>query len=175
MFKSTDTLNWWVEDYMSYQGKVTYDIYEQRGGTLEKIGNTDKTTYDVTLTSTSSASTFVVKTVYSKFSANQSTGSTVTVDTSGIEIKPIFKLAGNSTETIGLNTDFDAFIATKGPVVYDNLVAVPATITCNITKQGSSTTVTKANITKEAGTYTVEYTVKYKNYTEKLTQTVIVK
>lgn len=174
MFKDDAGLEAWVNEQMGFFGNVVYDIYEQRGGSLEKIGSTDKTSFDVTLVSTSSASTFVVKTSYSRYKAPTSTGSTVTVDTSGIELKPVFKLMGSERETIAKGSDFDAFIATKGPIVYDNLVAVTSTITTKITNSSGST-FTKSNITAEAGTYTVVYTVKYKSYTETLSQVVTVK
>ena len=177
MFRSTDQMNGFIDMLVNILGKLTYEVYEkQSDGTLRLIGSTSETTYTFDITSTSSASTFIVKSSYSRYKAPTSTGTTVTVDTSGVEIKPTFKLLGSSKETVAVNSDPATFYSTKGPAVYDNLINVTnqASITKTVTNS-SDKEVNNLTFISTPGTYTIKYTITYDSYTETLEQTVVVK
>lgn len=151
-------------------GNLIYKIYSKDGDELTLIGSTNKTTYDIKVTS-SSPTTYVVKTSYEKFTANISKGSSVNIS------------LNNVTDEITATLNGDAKInITKGSTYTDKSITVKEgskDITKNLTsdelkitiKDSKGNTVKSIDTSKEE-TYTITYQVNYKKFTKTLTRTI---
>jgi len=152
-------------------GNLVYKIYSKdKDGNLKQIGSTDKTTFDLKVTS-SSATDYVVKTSYEKFAANISNGASVTVDLSDIS-DPI---------TVKLNGD-DEINMTVGSKYIDQSVTVMEG-TKDVTEKLSSSELkitikdpngkeVKTIDTSKESSYTITYVINYKKFSKTLTRTV---
>ena len=151
-------------------GNLVYKIYSKDGEELTLIGSTDKTTFDIKVTS-SSPTTYVVKTAYEKFAANISKGASVNVKLDNVEDEITATL--NGEEKINI---------TKGSTYADKSVTVKEgtkDITKNLTSSELKVTIkdSKGNTVKSIDTskietYTITYSINYKKFTKTLTRTV---
>ncbi len=87
IFSNTGFLSNYVSSIMgwnnSYLGNLGYDIYEEdENGTYVKVGTTTDTSYTFEPSSSGSA-TIMVRTAYTNFKSNQSTGTTITAKING--------------------------------------------------------------------------------------------
>ena len=164
------SLNGYVDSRIAELGHVVYKVYaKDAAGNLSLIDQTDKNTINLTVYSTAEPITYIVKSSYSNYGANASTGATTTVDFGGSS--SILKFDCKSTISINKDTTFT--VREYGPTVYDNLVDV--TDQASITATIDSGAYTLNNFTSTVGTYTVHYKVVYGGTTKEFTQTVVVK
>lgn len=156
-------------------GNIGYNVYQKNEstGALTFLGFTTNTSYTHTLTSSVPSITYVVKTGYSIFKANQSNGSEITVAISNSVLIDL-TLNGDTPKTINKDSTYtDSGISYT--VFKDGVdVSTSATKSTSTTKPDGST-VTGINInTAITGTYTIKYTVSYGSTTKSITRTVIV-
>lgn len=151
-------------------GNIVYEVYSKdSNGTLTLITTTSDNKYQYY-----GSGNIVVKTAYSIFKANRSSGSEIIVESS------IITSELNSSSTINLNVG-DEYVEPEKPVIVlenGNVdVTNKANITFSIVKSSDSTVYDKMfyiNTNKEE-TYTIKYTIKYGNYTNTLTKIVNIK
>lgn len=158
----------------SVLGDLGYDIYiKDEDNELTYIGTSTSNNFDYNISSTAEPITFVVKTSYSKFKNNASTGVEITVEFEGSD--PITTIALNGDKTVSKNVG--EIYTDEGITVYDNLVDVTEQATIKITVVDSENNeigeITDIDF-NEPGTYTVTYTVKYRKLNETLTRTIII-
>jgi penicillin-binding protein 1A len=150
-------------------GNIGYNVYQKNSstGALTLLGFTTNTSYTHTLTTSSPSITYVVKTGYSIFKANQSNGSEITVAISNSVLIDL-TLNGNATETVSSGSYSDKGVSYT--VWKDGVdITTAATKTVTITKDG--TTVPSIST---PGTYIIKYTISYGSNTKSITRTVIV-
>jgi len=152
-------------------GTITYDIYiKNSDGSLQLLGTTADTTIEHTITSTSNPITYVVKTSYTIFKDNQSTGAEHTIDFGD---SSIVNISLNGEQNIKVEQGKAYIEITPSVIVLDNLVNVTgdATVT-TVIKDSNNNTVGSVDSTTVGSKYTITYTVSYKDYNETLTRTV---
>ena len=156
-------------------GNLGYRIYlKHDDGSLEGVGYTYGTSYTFNAPAVSNNLTYVVKSEYDIFNSNASSGSEVTVSVENYNNIITAYLNGNSEVTIEVG---DSYLDPIPPVtVQENLMSVTslATITKEIKIYGTSTIVSEID-TSAPGKYTIEYTVRYKDYENIIKRNVIVK
>ena len=148
-------------------GTVIYNIYlKNENGDLEYIDSTANSRYVYNISSEGTY-TFVVKTSYTIFKDNASTGATSSVDVSFDVIT--VNLAGKSKIINTLGTSYHE----SGIVVLKNGIDVTndASYT-TIIKDSSKTVINQIDYTK-VDTYTIEYIITYQGKTYKKTRTVV--
>lgn len=151
-----------------YIGSVVYKIYAVGAdGTLSLIDTTANTTSSFQVT-TNSTDTYIIKSSYSIFSSNASDGTTVKLELGNV--KPIIR-----AELIGTNPYVWTGAYTEdGVSVFedDKDVTLNATITTKyINSVGGEITIDLLNT---PGTYTAEYTITYKDFTNVLKRTIVI-
>ena len=145
-------------------GDVIYKVYSNDDNNLVFIGDANTTSYDIKLDS-NSASTYVVKTSYSNYTANQSKGASVTIE-SLVKEKINISLVNTLSEVkVGSSVPLSkSDIKVK---VGENDVTSSSNVT--ITVDGKEVT----NLdTSKAGNYTIAYTVTYKNLSDVFKKTI---
>lgn len=148
-------------------GSIVYEIYaKDASGNLTFIGSTPDTKYTYY-----GSGNIVVKTAYSIFKNNRSTGSEIIIESSVITSE----LSGESTINLKIGDTYTE--PTKPVIVLENGtldVTDKATITYTITKKSDNSIYDKMFYinTKIADTYTIKYTIKYGNYSNTLTKIV---
>lgn len=169
----------YVDSRVNYNNRVFgalgYDVYiKDTDNDLTYVGTSTNDTFNYSVPSTAEPITFVVKTAYSKFKNNTSTGVEVTVNFDGSD--PIVSANLNGDETVSKNKG--EIYTDEGITVYDNLV--------DVTSQANISTIVKDDSNKtigdnvsdinfnDVGTYTVTYTVKYHSLNKTLTRTIII-
>ena len=119
--------------------------------------------------------TFVVKTAYSNFKNNASTGVEVTIKFEGSD--PITTTALNGDKEVSKN--IGEIYTDEGVTVYDNLIDVTdqATIEISVTDSENNKIGTKVSAIdfNEEGTYTVTYKITYRKFSKTLTRTILIK
>ena len=156
-------------------GNVTYSVYIRNpNGTLTRVGNTANTSMNIPA---SGPTTFVVRTVYSVFRANISSGAEFsTVGTSNIITSEI-----NGPSTVNINVGSQTFSEPNPSViVLENMLPVnnaSVTIITTITRIDGGNNINLGNnfgaIDHIAGRiYQITYNVSFKGYTNTLTKTV---
>ncbi len=147
-------------------GTLGYDIYiKGDDGSLTLIGSTTDTHLNY---KTSESTTFVVKAAYTKFKSNSSDGTEL-----NIEVAPTIitaEINGESTIDIELNETYSE--PNKPIIVLENGsvdVTASSTITKVITKTSDDMVVTEIDTSTEE-IYTIVYTIKYNDFTTKLTK-----
>ena len=151
-FTNETTRQTYLNQRLSYNsgniGTIVYKIYSKDGETYNYIGQTQDTTYKTD--SLDGTNTYVVKSSYSIFSANASSGATVDVTATSSNIS--ISLTSQSIYTqLGIKPDYKALVKiTKDGVNVDNS---NATIVVNDSEVNYNV----------KGSYTVSYTVTYKS------------
>jgi penicillin-binding protein 1A len=174
LFTDEDTKQEEIAKRIAYNnsniGSIVYEIYSKdSSGNLSLITTTSDTKYQYY-----GNGNIVVKTAYSIFKDNRSSGSEIIVESSIITSE----LSGSST--INLNVG-DTYTEPDKPVIVlenGNVdVTDKATITYTITKSSDNTVYDKMYYisTKVADTYTIKYKITYGNYTNTLTKIINVK
>lgn len=172
IFETEKALNEFVTKRISYNnnniGNLTYDIYKkQNDGTLKLLASTNKNTY--TDVNKEEKNTYVVKTSYSKFKANQSSGAETTLSTTKIDSIITATINGESQLILALNTPYTE---PKNPViVLENSIDVTNKATITVTIDGPSSKID----TSVEGTYTITYNISYNGFSDELTKTIQVK
>jgi len=169
----------YVNSRLSYNnnvlGSLGYDIYiKNSSGNLTYVGTSTKNSFAYTVSSTAQPITFVIKTAYSKFKSNASTGVEVTVNFNGSD--PILSANLNGDKTVNKNRG--EIYTDEGITVYDNLVDVTNQASISIIVKDSSNKTIGNKISNidfnVADTYTVSYIIKYHSLTKTLTRTIII-
>lgn len=146
-------------------GILGYDIYiKDSTDNITLLGRTENNSFTVDRPNISGNITFIVKTAFSNFKANTSSGSEFTF-TNDIITAPDFIINFND---VCLNNTFrqpnytDITVIDGGVPVTNEIDVIGITIT----KRPTNTTVEWNNIdTSEKNTYDITYTIKYKNQT----------
>lgn len=151
-------------------GEVVYKIYsENSNGELTLLGTTKENKFEVKLTS-ESEKTYVVKTSYSIFTANMSSGVSTTISLEGIKDEVTISLSGDSTITISSGKYTE-----KGVMVLSGKKDVTDKAKVSIVyKDSDGEEVEISDITSSnPDIYTATYTVSYDDSTKTLTRTII--
>ena len=172
IFTSEKYLNEFVNSRISYNnsyiGKISYNVYKkQSDGSLKLLGSTSNTSYEDITTSTST--TYVVKTTYTIFKNNASDGAETTVSTTGTDSIVSAQLNGDSTIILSVGTPFTDL--NKPVIVLENSIDVTDKATITKTIEGPSNTID----TSIEGTYTITYKISYNGFVDTLTKTIQIK
>ena len=169
MLKDEETRDNWIKARFEYNdtkvGTITYNIYlKNSSGELTYIGTTADSRFDYEITSDGTYE-FVVKTSYTIFKDNASTGVSSTINITSDVINA--SLAGSESVTNSIGTPYHEL----GIVVTRNGL--------DVTSEASYTRIIKkgTNIIQnipynEAGTYTIEYLITYHGRTYNKVRTV---
>ena len=170
---NTLTLSWnpvKATDNSKSLGNIIYHIYSKSSnGSLSLINTTTKTSITIKLT-TSSPTTYVVKTSYSNYSKNMSSGVSTTISLSSIKPSYTSSLLGdNPYNVVGTYSESGVKVMADGSDI---------TSSCTIDTSyvnSAGTPVTLESITT-TDTYTATYNINCRNgeYTNTLTRTIIV-
>ena len=151
-----------------YIGELVYKVYAVNAdGSTTHIDTTSDTSITINVNS-SSSDTYIVKTSYSIFDDNMSSGSQVTVSLDGVTSLITAELKGADPYVwTGSYTENGVKVLENG-----NDVTSSATITTKYTNSSSAEVlVSDINTT---GTYTVTYTISYKDFAKILTRTIVI-
>ncbi len=161
-----------INSHLSYNkkniGSVVYDVYvKDSNGNLKLITTTSNTNFVYPVTETT---TFVVKSSYSIFKNNASSGAEFTVETSGSSIVSS-QLNGNSTVTLSVGQNYNepdkpVIVLLNGITDITNL----ATITCTVMRNSDNQVFNSTSYisTNKPDTYTITYHIKYGSYSDTL-------
>ena len=175
VYSNDEYLNAKVKERLNYNekniGTIVYDVYyKDENGELQLVDTTDETKIEINIKGIGKPTTYVVKAAYSIFKTNASDGEELTVDLTNVGDMIVAVL--NSVNELKLYIG-DTYIETENPIIVtNNLIDVTseAEIKKVITdKAGNEVTEIK---TDSINTYTITYTVSYKDYNEKLIQTI---
>lgn len=152
-------------------GDLGYNVYKKENGTLTLLKFTTGTTFTGTIGANDKSVTYIVKTTYSNKKDYESSGAEITL-TAKVTSAAVYSLNGKNTVTIILGSTY----TDAGVIVMDNGSVVPNTkYTVTKTIKGPSGTASFDTFTGTAGTYTIQYTIKYNGITDtSLTRTVVV-
>lgn len=168
-------LNQKVAERLAYNkekiGTVVYNVYyKDDDGELKLIDTTEETTLQINIAGIGKPITYVVKSSYSIFKANESDGVELTVDLTNIG--DLITAILNGSENIELNVgdvytkpSMPIFITNNGIDVFDD-TEIDITITDKDNKEVSEIDTSKEN------TYKITYKISYKDYKDSLTQTI---
>ena len=161
-----------LNSHLSYNqkniGSVVYDVYiKDSTGNLKLITTTSNTSFVYPVTE---STTFVVKSSYSIFKSNASSGAEFTVETSGSSIVSS-QLNGNSTITLSVGQKYSepekpVIVLLNGNTDITNL----ATITCTVMRNSDNQVFNSTSYIKtdKPDTYTITYHIKYGSYSDTL-------
>ena len=161
-----------LNSHLSYNqkniGSVVYDVYiKDSNGNLKLITTTSNTSFVYPVTE---STTFVVKSSYSIFKSNASSGAEFTVETSGSSIVNS-QLNGNSTITLSVGQKYNepekpVIVLLNGNTDITNL----ATITCTVMRNSDNQVFNSTSYinTDKPDTYTITYHIKYGSYSDTL-------
>ncbi len=159
-------------------GSIVYKVYTQDStGNLTYIGETADTTFTYNPT-TNKAVTFVIKSSYTIFTANESSGTTLTYTPVGLDSVVSIELNGNKNIHLVVGDDYEE--PTPSVIVLENLVKVENGITIKTSikrhSDGQTGSLTSIPIdTTTADKYTITYIVTYGDVTETLTREIEIK
>lgn len=151
-----------------YIGNLVYKIYSVGSdGSLTHIDTTSDTSITLDVNS-SSSDTYIVKSSYSIFDDNMSSGTQVTVSLEGVSSLITAEVVGtNPYVWTGSYTE-------NGVKVLENGTDVTTSATVVIKYTNSSGTEVLVTDLNKTGTYTVTYTITYKTFTKTLTRTIVI-
>jgi penicillin-binding protein 1A len=161
----------------NYMGDVGYSVYSKNEstGALTFLGFTTNNSYTHTVSSGINSITYIVKTSYSKFKYNQSSGSEITLSIEN-NIYINATLNGNASETVAVGSSYtDAGI--NYTVLDDGVNVTSSASVAKYTTKPKPNGLTVSGIdvdTSTPGTYTIKYTVSYGGQSKSLTRTVTV-
>lgn len=151
-----------------YIGNLVYKVYAvNQDGSLSLVDTVSDTTITFDINS-SSSDTYIVKSAYSIFSNNMSTGSKVSISLDGVTSEITAELLGSNPYVwTGSYTE-------SGVKVLEN--GIDVTSTSKVTTKYQDSTGQEIPITalNKTGTYTATYLVTYKNFTKTLTRTIVI-
>ena len=178
----------WASDYLAKRiayntsniGNIGYDIYLSSGDALTYVGYTENTSYTVDLSSiVGSYDGIVVKSAYSKFKGNRSSGVKVNFSSNDIidnfDKSKVSVTMNSLNKTLKLNESFTSLTPSNIDTIkyngYDikNAVTNLEVITSSITRNGY--VVAPENVTKEVGSVSVTYTVSFTYSSTVITKT----
>lgn len=169
----------------SNMGSIVYQIYtKDSAGNLNLLGITSNNHY-VYNTFSPNGVTFVIKTAYSIFKDNMSTGKSYLVTTSNPTIPSDTQSSSSSqsgielilrgSETVTLSIKDGTYEDLTPPInVKDNGLTISVPITTEFYNKDTNTKITSIPLNK-AGNYFVKYSVNYKNNVYSVNRNVIVK
>lgn len=172
IFETDKSLNEFVQNRINYNnsyiGTIVYDIYKkQTDGTLNLITSTNKTTY--TDVNPEEKNTYVVKTSYTKFKVNQSSGSETTISSAKTDSIITASINGETELVLSLNSIYKEPL--KPIIVLENNVDVTNQSTITTTVEGPANKVD----TSIEGTYKITYNISYKDFSDILIKTIQIK
>ena len=161
-----------LNSHISYNnkniGSVVYNIYtKDSNGNLKLVTTTSNTSFVYPVTE---STTFVIKTSYSIFKSNASSGAEFTVENSG---SSVISSQLNSDSTISLSIGSN-YVEPDKPVIVllngTNDITNLATITCTVLRNSDNQMFsnTSAITTNKAESYTITYHIKYGSYSDTL-------
>ena len=172
IFSSNKYLDSFVASRMDYIrnniGSISYNVYKKESnGSLKLLGNTSNTNY--TDTNPDTNNTYVVKTTYTIFKANMSSGSETSITSTTTNSIINAQLNGDDNIILNIGTPYNE--PSNPVIILENGIDVTsrATITKYITGPRN---VIDTNI---QGTYTITYNISYNGYTDQLTKTIQIK
>ena len=172
LYTDAETRQEQLNSHLNYNqkniGSVVYDVYiKDSTGNLKLITTTSNTNFVYPVTETT---TFVVKSSYSIFKNNASSGAEFTVETSGSSIVSS-QLNGNSTITLSVGQKYNepekpVIVLLNGNTDITNL----ATITCTVMRNSDNQVFSNTSYIKtdKPDTYTITYHIKYGSYSDTL-------
>ncbi|MBE6138410.1 MAG: penicillin-binding protein [Firmicutes bacterium] len=172
IFYTEEALNEFIAQRLEYNntniGTISYDIYKREAdGNLTLIANTSDTSYTTTVTEEST--TFIVKTSYTIYKANASSGSETTVSATLNQSIITAQINGEDNIQLFINTPYTE--PNNPVVVLENMIDVTDQAVITTTIEGPSSTID----TSIEGTYTIKYHISYNGYTDELIKTIQVK
>ena len=172
IFETEESLNEFVNNRIAYNnshiGTIVYDIYKkQTDGTLKLITTTNKNTY--TDLSPEKSNTYVVKTAYTIFKANQSSGAEATINTSTTQSIITASINGETELILSLNTPYTE--PNTPVIVLENGIDITNKVTITTKIEGPSNIIN----TSVEGTYKITYTISYNGFNDTLVKTIQIK
>lgn len=154
-------------------GTVVYEVYSKDDkGELTLIKTTDKTTIDIPVSS-KSPTTYVVKTAYTIFKANRSSGAETKISLNEIETVITAELSGQKETTLTVGDTYKE--PSPAVIVLEDLTNVTDKATVKKVIKDSTGKEVTAIKTDKAETYTITYSISYKKFTDTLTRKIIIK
>lgn len=157
-------------------GTVSYNIYTKNAdGSLTLVANTAATNYQIRPTGTT---TFVVKTTYTIFKDNMSSGAEFTVQ--GSSLSSIITSELNGDSVINLNIG-ETYSEPNPPVIVlengTTNITNNSQITYSILRQSDNAVFSNIDSidTSQEDTYTISYIIAYQDYHETITRVVNIK
>lgn len=157
-------------------GTVIYQVYSKNEkGELTLIKEVNKPTIDIPLT-TNSPTTYVVKTAYTIFKANASTGAETKISLTNVKAVITTELIGEKTITLYVGDKMYVDPSPAVTVLADlTNVTNKATIKRTIKNSAGKEIAVNEMNTDKAETYTITYSIAYNDFTDTLTRTIVVK
>lgn len=159
-----DFVNSRLDENNQLLGQVEYEIYlKDSSGNYNLIGKTNNSTFQYTPSVLNNGTiSFKVKTTYSNFKANASDGMEVEININNVATLITSNINGQQTISLNINDIYEEPI--KPVIVQENLIDV--TELSNITKviKNSHDEIVTSINTSSPETYTITYTVVYKNH-----------
>ncbi|MDD3392358.1 MAG: transglycosylase domain-containing protein [Bacilli bacterium] len=174
----TNYLNKRLSYNNTYIGELGYNIYQKVGSELELIGFTKNASYNININNLDNTLTFVVKSTYTIFKNNASSGTEITITNDNHSSLITSELNGDANISVDLGSDYTYQEVTPAIIVKENGLDVASddvTITTVVTKNSDNSVISLNQInalTEE--TYTITYNVSYGDYTEVHTRTITI-
>lgn len=177
IFKAEKDQNTYLNERLTYNskniGELGYNVYVKSGNDLKLLGFTKNTNY--TTTATSGSVTYVVKSAYSIFKNNMSSGVETTITQNSNEPQIESSLIGDSLIELGIN---DVYLEPNPAIkLQENNKDVKSSdieITKTITNKTTNNKVNEID-TSATGEFVITYEVNYKNYKQTHTRTIKIK
>ena len=141
-------------------GDFGYDVYVKVNGSLRKIGFTTKTEYSFNIPT--GTSEVIVKSAYSKFKSNSSTGTSKSLTGATIDITIIGDVAPLAVGEAYVDPESPILLEADGTEIDESEYEVTIS---EITRVSDGKKVNINNITEEAGTYKISYKIVYNGST----------
>lgn len=175
LFITEKHLNIKVDQIYEYNkeklGSIVYNVYyKDKEGELVLIDSTSETTIDINLSLDSKSITYVVKASYSVFKNSESKGMEITIDLK--DVKDLITSILNDDEVIELKVNDEYKELINPIIVTNNLIDVTNDSVITKTIKDKDGKEVKEIKTDKENVYTITYSIKYKDYTNKIVQTV---
>ncbi|MDD2180750.1 MAG: transglycosylase domain-containing protein [Bacilli bacterium] len=176
VFKNKKEQDKYLNEQISYNkkniGELGYNVYIKNGDNLQLLGFTKNNSF--TTSATSGTATYIVKSSYSIFKTNMSTGIETTI-VPIIDQEPL--ITSDLIDPSDINCAIGSVCVETNPGVTVNedmeIVTSLAEITKTITEESTGIIVDTID-TVEANTYIITYNIKYKSYNKTHTRKVII-
>lgn len=155
----------------NYIGTIVYKIYaKDASGKLSLIKETDKNTISIPVTTTS-PTTYVVKTSYTKFTANMSDGVETKISLSNVKAILTAKAKSSADITVKVGTVYKEQPFKNTLIVLEDKIDVTDKATIKVKYYNGTKEITSIDTTNP-GTYTAKYTITYNGSTATLSKTI---